>query len=287
MNRRRFVRQSAAAAAAGAVLGPAALSPPARAATGLGAVPDALGVQLYMVRDLLANDMAGTLETLARLGYRQVEAKSMHGRAPQDVRALLDVLGLTCPSVHADLLPLRDDAEAILDKAVTLGAEYLVLAWFDEPERPPTLDGWAALADELNALAQRAADAGLRFAYHNHAFEFASYGGDRPAYDVLLDRLDPSLVDFQIDFYWAAVAGYDPVEYVRRHPGRFPLWHLKDAGPDDEIAPVGAGRLDWRRIFATSETAGLRYLFVDAEDTGRDLATARASIDFVRTLQDN
>ena len=221
----------------------------------------------------------------ATAGYRQVEVKLLHGRTAPAFRAALDRLGLVAPGLHADLLPLRAGLDSLLGDAQALGAEYVALAWYGEAERPASRDGWLRLADEVNGFGRQAQARGLQFAYHNHAFEFADAGGE-PAYDVLLGALDPDLVTMQIDHYWVTKAGYDPADYLTRYPGRFPLWHLKDAaGAEQRIAAVGSGAVDWPRLFALAGVAGLRYAFVDAEDTGRDLDTARESLAYLDTLR--
>lgn len=278
MDRRLFLQTSGLALGGFAAMGAASFRSAAP-------VPERLGIQLWMVRDLLPNDFVGVLEWLHWLGYRELEFKGYHDRDPAVVRAVLDDIGLTATSVHADLVPMREGLDKIMDDANAVGAEYVVLAWYEPEQRPTTLDGWRRLAEEVNGFGERAEAAGLQFAYHNHAFEFVTVD-DRPAYDVLLDGLDPDLVTMQIDHYWIVKAGYDPVDYLARHPGRFPLWHLKDArGADQEIAPLGQGTIDFARIFEYAETAGLQHAFVDAEDTPDTLETARLSIEHLKQMR--
>ena len=295
MHRRRFLRQSSAAVAAGAVLGPGAFR--VAQAARLAGVPDVLGIQLYTLRDLLPNDVNGVLEMLGRYGYGEVETAGYADRTPAVFAAALDVHGLRAPSAHVLLAEVAAGAASMaeadlpdLDTALALcevvGHDYLVVPWLP-PDGRPDRDGYLALADLLNGLGERARAAGVQLGYHNHDFEFETFGGASPAYFDFVERLDPDLVVLELDLYWAHVAGYDPVEIFERYPGRFPLWHVKDgAGPEMTQTVVGAGEIDWARIFAASETAGLRHAFMEA-DTPPDgsLAFAEASIDYVESLR--
>lgn len=286
MNRRHFLRQSGAAVAAAAVLGPGATR--ALAAARAADVPAELGIQLYTLRDLFPGDVNGVLEMLARYGYGEVETAGYAERTPAAFAAALDAYGLTAPSAHVGLDLLRTDLDAVLDAAQTVGHRYVVAPWLS-PDQRPDRDGYLALADELNAMGERSQAAGITMGYHNHDFEFDTFGTDRPAYFDFVERLDPELVVLELDLYWAVAAGYDPVQIFERYPGRFPLWHVKDgAGEDMTQTVVGAGTIDWPRIFAASETAGLEHAFVEADFPPNDesLAFAEASINYVESLRD-
>src|SRR5690606_27163231 len=187
MKRRAFLRTAGAALGSLAALGPTAC----RAATPA-VVPDRLGVQLYTVRDLLAEDFVGVLEAVRRTGYEEVEFAGYHGRDPRAIRTVLDGMGLTAPAAHVGLGALRDDLDAQAEAAYVLGHRYLVVPWLDAGERA-SLDGYRRVAETLNALGARLREAGIQLAYHNHAFEFETFGGDRTGYDVLLEATDPAL----------------------------------------------------------------------------------------------
>ncbi len=286
MNRRHFLQRSSAALAAGALLGPTVAR--ATAAAHAAGVPDAIGIQLYTLRDIFPNDVNGTLDMLARFGYGQVETAGYADRSPAVMRAALDVTGITAPSAHIGIDVLRADLEGALEDAVTMGHRYVVVPWLP-PDQRPDRDGYLALADEINVMGQQSQSMGIKMAYHNHDFEFDAFGTDRPAYFDFVERLDPDLVNLELDLYWVVVAGYDPVEIFERYPGRFPLWHVKDgAGPDMAQTVVGRGALDFEGIFAASETAGLEYAFIEADHPPNDdsLAFAKASIDYVDSLRD-
>ena len=293
MHRRSFLRTSSAALAAGALLGPNRALAAARAT-----VPDRLGIQLYTLRDILPGDVNGTLEMLVRYGYGEVETAGYADRSPDVFRDLLDTLGLRSPSAHTLVSEIvagaasmaeagLPDLDTALELCATVGQDYLVIPWLP-PDARPDRDGYLALADQLNGFGERARAAGVQLGYHNHDFEFETFGSDRPAYFDFVERLDPTLVVLELDLYWAVVAGYDPVAIFERYPGRFPLWHVKDgAGDDMTQSVVGRGTIDWPRIFASSDTAGLKHAFIEADVPPDDasLAFAEASIDYVESLR--
>lgn len=240
--------------------------------------PERLGLQLYTVRSLAAEDMAATLEAVRAAGYDEVEFAGYFGHAPATLRRWLDEAGLAAPAAHVgaeDLFGpgLADSIEA----ASVVGLRWLVLPWIPDGQRLP--DGYRAVADALNAAGETARSAGLRVGYHNHAFEFEALepDSDRTGFDILLDRLDPALVDMEIDFHWSTVGGADPAALFAAHPGRFALCHLKDLDDEGQMTDVGSGRIDWDSIFALSGQAGLRHYFVEHDQPADPLASIRAS----------
>lgn len=280
MHRRTFLQSSAAALGGLATFGPAL-------AMSRSDIPARLGVQLYTLRDIFPGDFVGVLEAVKRIGYDEVEFAGYHERDPKAVRAVLDDIGLTAPATHVPIDALRDDLGGLLDTANVVGHEYVVLPWLMEDQRPSDLDGYRRLAEELNKWGERAQAAGVRMAYHNHAFEFDTFGGDTPGYDVMLQETDPDLVDLEMDLYWVAEAGYDPVAYFERYPGRFPLFHVKDRTLTGEMTPVGAGSIDFARIFDHAEQAGLRHAFVEHDHPGDEplesIAASYAHLDSLRS----
>lgn len=246
---------------------------------------DAIGLQLYTVRRALAEDFEGTLAKVAAIGYREVEFAGYFGRAPHEIRAVLDRHGLRAPAAHVPKSALVERADEVLEAAAELGHRYLVVAWIDERERA-TLDGWRRVAEELNRIGERCRAAGVQFAYHNHDFEFVPIEGQVP-YDLLLAETDPELVRLEIDLYWMTRGGHDPVDYLARHPGRVPLVHVKDSAgpPAHDMVDVGRGVIDFRRIFERSEPAGIRHFFVEHDHPADPLATIRASYRYLSRLE--
>ena len=271
MERRDFVR-TLGAAALGQVLQPRTPSPYPRAPL---RKLDRIGLQLYTVRHAMEKDVEGTIARVAAIGYREVEFAGYFGKSARDVRALLDKNGLSSPSSHISLAP--DQWRAALDAAPVIGHRYLVLAWIPAEERH-TLDDYKRWAERLNRAGTEAKAAGLQFAYHNHDFEFAPLEGKLP-YDVLLAETDPKLVQLEVDLYWITKGGQDPLAYFARWPGRFPMVHVKDSAgpPDQRIVEVGAGKIDFKKIFAQSDQAGIKHYFVEHDEPADAFASIRAS----------
>ena len=225
----------------------------------------------------MAEDVAGTLDAVAAVGYDEVEFAGYFGHSPAEVRGWLDAAGLASPAAHIGMEEFTGAGlEAAIEAASTLGQRWLVLPWI--PEEMRTSDGYRALADMLNAAGETTARAGLRVAYHNHAFEFETVDDDgTTGFSLLLEHLDPALADLEIDFHWSAFAGADSAALLRDNPGRFPLCHLKDLTAGGRMADVGAGEIDWAGLFAISDTAGMRHFFVEHDQPGDPLASIEAS----------
>ncbi len=242
-------------------------------------LPARLGVQLYTVRELFPDDFVGMLEAIKRIGYDEVEFAGYHDRAPRVVRAVLDDIGLTAPSTHVPIDALRDNFDGVMETANVVGHQYVVLPWLPQGQRATGLDGYRQLAEELNGWGERAQAAGVQMAYHNHDFEFETFGGDTPGYDVLLDETDPGLVEMEMDLYWVTEAGHDPLDYFKRYPGRFSLFHVKDRTADGTMTSVGSGAIDFVQIFDHAEQAGLKHAFVEHDNAAEQLVGALGSLE--------
>ncbi|HEY0779527.1 MAG TPA: sugar phosphate isomerase/epimerase [Gemmatirosa sp.] len=270
-SRRDFLRTAAAVAAGALVLplGAAAaapvMAPPAH-------VP---GIQLYTVRTLMQHDVEGTLGSLARLGYKEVEFAGYFGRDPKTLRTTLDGLGLTAPSVHVPLELLRGSLGPSLDAAATLGHKYVVCPWVPEDQRTP--DGFRRIVDDLARIGPEVKARGMQLAYHNHDFEFKPMPDGRLPYDLILSGTDKALVQMELDLYWITYAGRDPLAYIAADPARFSLVHAKDlsrTGGTAHMADVGQGSIDFRNIFAHAQ---FQHYFVERDDTTDPLTSARVS----------
>ena len=242
-----------------------------------------IGVQLYTVRDALKADFDGTLRKVAAIGYQEVEFAGYMGRTPAQVKASLKTAKLSAPSAHLDLDSLEKDWAPTVEAARTIGVEYLVVAWIDAARRA-SIEDYKRIAGTFNRLGKQAKSAGLRFGYHNHAFEMASMDGQVP-YDVLLDNTDPELVCFEMDLYWTVDGGKNPLAYFAKYPGRFPLVHVKDRTAQGQMVDVGAGVIDWAAIFAHRKQAGIKHEFVEHDEPADPFASIAASYAYLRALR--
>jgi sugar phosphate isomerase/epimerase len=278
VNRRAFLQRTAAGLATLGLPGPAG---GVFRFAGL----DRIGVQLYTVRDAVERDLEGTLARVAAIGYQEVEFAGYAGRAAAHVRDAVRRAGLSAPSAHVPLAALGPGWNRVLDDAHTIGHRYLVIPWLDEKDRT-SLDAYRRIADRLNRAGETASHAGLRLAYHNHAFEFTPMGKRLP-YDVLLESTDPAHVQLELDLYWITKGGQDPLAYFARWPGRFRLVHVKDSAgaPEHRMADVGAGTIEWARIFAQRKQAGIEHFFVEHDDPPDPFASITASHAYLSELQ--
>jgi len=244
---------------------------------------DKVGIQLYTVRDRMAADVPDTLAQLADIGYWEVEFAGYFDHSPKEIRMFLDDLGLSSPSAHTMLQPMRETPEQLIEDALTVGHQYLVLGWL-RPEERATLDDYRRHVELINGFAEQCHTAGLKFAYHNHDFEFEKLNGMRPM-DLLLAETEPSHMQVEIDLYWINKARADPFSYFEEHPGRFPLCHVKDMATDGSFADVGAGEIDFSALFSASDLAGFRHYYVERDDAVDTLASAANSFSAVSKLE--
>lgn len=291
MNRRTFLRQSAAC---GGALAFAANI--ARAADWKKQV----GLELYTVRDLTAKDYEGTVAKVAEIGYKEVEAATDYANLePKQFRAMLDRYGLSMPSTHVPATA-GPDLEKQLEGFQIMGLRYTEIrsAGGGGGGRggAPTEESVKRTAGQLNENGKLVKKFGMKILVHNHTTEFQPLEGSklRP-YDVLLAETDPALVAMQLDVGWASVAGQDILGMFQRHQGRFELWHVKDARGIKNmtaqmtqqerqrsamLVPVGLGEVDYKPIFAAAGTAGMKHYCIEqdnAADWGDSVAAARKS----------
>ena len=178
-----------------------------------------------------------------------------------------------------------DSWKKSVDTAKAVGHQYIVVPWIMEEKRK-TLDDWKKMAATFNQAAQMAKDAGLQFAYHNHDFEFQKVENQIP-FDTLLQNTDPKLVQLEIDLYWITKGGQDPLSYFSRWPGRVPLVHGKDSAgaPDHKQTDVGQGSIDWKRIFAKRDQAGIKHFFVEHDQPPQPFDDITVSYKYLSQLQ--
>jgi len=241
------------------------------------------GLQLYTVRDALAADPEGTLRSVAAIGYREVELAGLPGVTAQAMHTSLKRHGLDAPSMHAGYDRLQRGLDAVVEEARTLGANYLVCPSVDAEERK-TAEDWKRVCQTLNRIGQVVRSRGLVLAYHNHDFEFVRFADGSTPFHLLMTETDPRDVKLELDVYWVAKAGLDPIEYLKDGRDRLLLVHLKDLASDGSTVEVGAGVLDFERIIRTALLAGARHLFVEQDSSADPLASIRTSLRFLEQL---
>ncbi len=237
------------------------------------------GIALYTLREDMGKDVDGTLEEVAKAGYKNLEAAGYkdgkyYGMSPEDFKKLAASKGLSLISTHQSSATL-DNADQEIAAAKAAGFKYFVIPVppmghfkFNTQTQTmgmdPDLD---FVVDFLNTVGKKCADAGLQLLYHNHDFEFMPNENDIVPIEYFLENTDPKYVNFQMDLFWVTKAGADPVAYFEEYPGRFKLWHVKDMDEEGKFAPVGEGTIDFERILAKKELSGMEYYMVEQDMT--------------------
>ena len=279
MSKRTFIKSSAAAS----IL---SLFPFRSNANPLG-LP--IGCQTWPVRQMIAKDFPGTVKLLADAGFRSIELCSPLGYAEYgfgglskytgaELRKILGDAGLTCVSSHFGIDELRRDQPASIAWAKDVGLTQMLVASLGGPKNP-TMDDVKRAADEYSKMGELAAKSGIQQGLHNEDFELSTVDGQR-TYDTLFKLLDPKLVKFQ--FQVSTIAqGFDAAEYFTKYPGRFISMHVQGWNAETKkVAPVGQDSLDWKKIFSTAKTAGIKNYFVEM-----NLDFMKASVPYLRNLQ--
>jgi sugar phosphate isomerase/epimerase len=242
----------------------------------------AIGLQLYSIRDVLEGDLEGDIKKLAEIGYTDVESYPgseghYYGMEAEAFAKLLQENGMRLVSSHvgsgksyqekadswkdATLVSRFDE---LVDHAAKTGQPYLTCSMAHLPHETP--EERKKLADLFNSCGKKCNAAGMKFAYHNHAFEFEG-SGDEVLMDFLMANTDPELVKYQMDIYWVVKAGKDPVAYFKKYPGRFTLSHIKDMDKEDSSknAVVGEGSIDYTQILPIAKESGMEFYLVEQE----------------------
>lgn len=257
------------------------------------------GATLYTLRDLMDADAKGVLKQVAEMGYVNIEATNyedgkFYGMTPTEFKSYLASLGLVPLSVHQGGVTLENADQYIADTKAA-GFRYFVIPvppmgmfTFDMETRTMGMNGTPEeITDILITLAKKCKAAGLELLYHNHNFELKPDENGVVLMDYMLENTDPELVNFQMDLYWMNNGGADPVAYFDKYPGRFKIWHVKDADEQGRFAPAGTGTIDFQRILAAKEKSGMEYYIVEQDmtfDGMQPMEAIQISYDNLKTL---
>lgn len=247
-----------------------------------------IGLQLYTIRDAMTADPAGSLKKVAEIGYKYLELAGyadgkFYGYGPVEFKKLVNDLGMEILSSHTQVEAqgiTLENAQKMAEDHAKLGVKYCIQPWVVEEART-TIASYQKMAADWNKVGEIMKQHGIKFGYHNHNFEFDTVEGKIPYFDVFMKELDKDLVTMEIDIFWTTKAGQDPVEIIKKYPGRFELFHMKDMFTKEapffttvgvqDFAPVGAGVIDFKRVLAVKETAGMKYMVVE-QDLSRENA---------------
>jgi sugar phosphate isomerase/epimerase len=257
-----------------------------------------IGLQLYTVGKEMDADPFGTLKRVAAVGYKNVELSPLAKVPLADLRKGLDDVGLKNSAGHYLLPDLMTKLDKNVGVAKQLGQAYMVITvpWIPDPSRIKvdpakdqmgfflalihslTLEDWKWNAEQFNKVGEQVKKAGLQLGYHNHNFEFRSYGSTT-GYDEFIRLTDPNLVKLELDCGWMTVAGRDPIAYLTKYPDRYRMLHIKDFhkgfkptttlavhGPNAPVpTELGRGAIDYRKVLATASKGHIDAVFVEQE----------------------
>lgn len=293
-NRRKFLKTTGALAAGSIILPQLACTPKKSLVEGSKVAMtnslDKFGIQLYTLRDDFPNDPKGVLAKLASYGYTHIEGYEMDqglfwGMTPKDYQSYLSDLGMKIVASHCNI---NENFEMKVAQAASIGMDYLVCPWVG-PQK--SMDDWKKVTDKFNECGEICRKAGIKFAYHNHAYTFRAFTGMIP-HDFIMDNTDPDLVLHEMDIYWVVTGQADPVEYLKKYSGRFRLCHikdrLKDAPADERSAScnLGTGIIDYSKILTVARDHGMEYFIMEQEryDTNTPLESAKIGADYLKNL---
>lgn len=262
-SRRRFLIASLTAAAAGCILG---------TGHGLADVTGmTFGVQLYMLRGQAKTDLAGVFKKIHDAGFAQVELYPIaYTHSGAEIRRMMQEAGLGAVAGHFDYVGLEDR----LDFAQQLGLKYFVCPMLPK-DQWTSLDGFGKAADLFNRVGKQARARGMELVFHNHCYEFRPIDGSN-GFTYLMQHTDPTLVKLELDLYWLAQGGQDPMTVLKGQAARVRLIHLKDRTPGptsytmdtpQHFTELGRGNIDWPALLAQARSEGVEYAFLDQDET--------------------
>lgn len=253
-----------------------------------------VGLQLYSFRAQMANDVPGTLALVHKMGITDVEIAGVYGMSAEQLRDELKKNDLKASGMHFQWPELSEHLDKVIADAKTLGLEYVTLPWIPH-NGEFTLENAHVAAKAFNKWGKRLAEAGLKFTYHAHGYEFRPQPGGGTLFDVMAKETDPKYVNYELDIFWAYDGGADPVKLMEKYPDRFPQMHLKDmrkdiktpnyTGHEDVEADValGKGQLDLPAIFNEAIKIGVKHYYIE-DESKESVQQVPVSIQYVRSI---
>lgn len=261
------------------------------------------GIQLYSVRQQMAQDFQGTLAAVREAGFLEVESAALPTKSAAEIRRALDGAGLKCVSSHCSFVDVTTGLDATTEFQKTIGVSYIICPGpgrrnppaAGAKAEPLTVDDWKYNAEEFNKTGEKLKNAGMSFGYHNHWVEFRPVDGQIP-YEVLLSSCEPDKTTFEMDLGWVKVAGQDPIALMKRYPHRFSMFHVKDfhlpsnisyaTAKDAKVTELGRGSIDYRPIFAqAAKNQKITHAFVEQEEFDIPWKESlKVDVDYVKKL---
>jgi sugar phosphate isomerase/epimerase len=261
---------------------------------------DTIGLQLWTVRNQMAEDKRRTLKAVADAGYKQVEL--MDTKDAKDLLPICQDLGLAVTSSFMDWQVIGNPAakdtatvEEVIEQAKGAGLKHLVFGYIGRGHRE-TADQFKRHAERANAAGVKCKAAGIQLCYHNHSFEFAELDNGRTGFDILIEEFDKDLVPFEVDVFWVALGGWDPIKTLQRLKGRVSQVHLKDVKPNsgvifdegkvpvDAFQELGDGTIDMAKVIEVSANIGVVQCHVEQDQSPDPIASIGQSMQHFKSL---
>ena len=243
------------------------------------------GLQLFTLRDFCKGVelTSSTFKRIREIGYRVVEIAGIKDVDAKNLRKILNDYGLYAWSIHIPYPALLNQTEKIIEESKIIGCKAIICPSL--PKELHTKEGYLKAGNELQKIAPILKKEGFKFAFHNHSLELEKFEG-KTGLEILLENA-PEL-EIQIDTYWIQHGGGDPAEWIEKFSGRVSSIHLKDMGiikGEQVMPPVGEGNLNWRRIIEACKKAGVKYGFVEMDQTTIDpFEAVRISLQNLKNL---
>lgn len=218
-----------------------------------------VALQLYSLRNLAEDDFFGVIRETAKMGYEGVEFGGYFGKTAEELKSLLDELGLEPVGAHISYERLCEALDEEIEYAKKLGLYSVVCPW----TQADTKEGWEKIGKNLNEIGKKFRENGILFGYHNHAHEFEKFDG-KYALDIIFENSDADNVSAEIDTYWVKKGGEDPIAYTKKYEDRIYLLHAKDLDEDGKDMEVGTGCIDFKKI--TEKLSKLKWVVIEQEE---------------------
>ncbi len=243
-----------------------------------------IALQMFSLRNESEKDFIGTLKKVADMGYDGIEFAGYGGLAAEELKMVLDNIGLKAASSHVSLTTLETELEEIINYQHIIGSKNIVCPYLP-PERRGKED-YYNLIPFLNKVGERCFDEGITFSYHNHDFELIELEDGKRPLELLMEETNPKWVQTELDIYWLTKAGENPVEWIERYQNRTPLIHLKDMTTDGEqfFAELGTGGVDIDGVLKQASNSNLEWWVIEQDQSRRTpLESVKISIDYLKT----
>lgn len=276
--RRQFLLKTAAAGAAMAALPYVACETQTQTRFNLGFISGLIGKELKA-------DWRAALKQAASYGFSEYEG-GVYADSAQDYLAYLQEVGLTPVAGGIKFSEDMDEVKQSFENVLALGMPYAVSYWPWLVGEPFKLEDCQKSADLLNQIGELAAGNGLTLCWHNHDNEFIEMEAGLP-FHYLMDHTDPELVKCEMDSYWVAKGGADPLQVLQQYNGRIPILHVKDMAGDEEqsFACPGSGIIDFPSILTEALDQGIEHYFVERDKAPDGMACLKSSSEYLKSLE--